>query len=131
MSERDEVTLRELLEARLEATEKALGLARVELERRLEGMNEFREQLRDQAARFITRDEFDMRMDAMVARREAGIHALEVKVEALVARMEADREVVCGRIDAAAKGKVSWGVALAVTLLSSLVLLLIVWVVTH
>ena len=39
--------------------EEARRLAKVEQDRRLESMNEFREQLKDQAATFITREYFD------------------------------------------------------------------------
>ena len=40
----------------IKSMQKALDLARKELDRRLEGMNEFREQLRMQASTFVTRD---------------------------------------------------------------------------
>ncbi len=90
-----DVTLREYLEARLEATEDALALARVELERRLASMNEFRDQLREQAAHFVTRE------------------ALEAQIRVLEARMEL-----------ATKGKVSWSVATIVIILTGLVVAL-------
>ena len=97
-----DVSLRDLFEARLAATEEALRVARIELERRLESMNEFREQLRTQASTFIARTEFDLR-----------IQRLEEMLKD------------------ARKGKVGWGTALAITVLTSLALSLIVWVVTH
>lgn len=37
-----------------------IALAREAMEKRLDGMNEFRDQLRDQAARFISRDELNV-----------------------------------------------------------------------
>ena len=45
---------------RLNAHEKALEIARREMERRLEGMNEFREQLNHQTATFLTRTEIGL-----------------------------------------------------------------------
>jgi len=41
-----------------EKNQEALKEARIEMNRRLEGMNEFREQLNEQAKTFIKRDEF-------------------------------------------------------------------------
>jgi hypothetical protein len=53
----DMVTLKEHLETRLDALDKSIAVATQALEKRLSGMNEFRDTLRDQAARFVTRDE--------------------------------------------------------------------------
>jgi len=48
---------------KLEEAEKALNMARQTLERRLEGMNEFRAQLKEQAGTFIIRSEFMATME--------------------------------------------------------------------
>lgn len=64
----EEISLKEYFDTRIEAVEKstvlafnaiqkATDLANENLKVRLENMNEFRESLKDQAARFITRDE--------------------------------------------------------------------------
>ena len=45
--------------------EEARRLAKVEQDRRLESMNEFRDQLKDQAATFITREYFDSVVDTL------------------------------------------------------------------
>jgi hypothetical protein len=45
------------LEEKLIASEKALNVANESMQSRLATMNEFRDQLKDQAARFVTRDE--------------------------------------------------------------------------
>ncbi|HOW77915.1 MAG TPA: hypothetical protein PK406_00555 [Verrucomicrobiota bacterium] len=55
----DPATQREL-DLRLAAMEKALDLARKQLEQRLDAMNEFRAQLRDQNATFVTRTEYEI-----------------------------------------------------------------------
>ena len=52
--------LKELFEQRVRALEKETGLVSNQMERRLEGMNEFRDQLKDQAATFITRKECEV-----------------------------------------------------------------------
>jgi hypothetical protein len=52
------VSLKEHIESRLSALEKAISEAKHDLEKRLEGMNEFRAQLKDQAYSFITRNEY-------------------------------------------------------------------------
>lgn len=54
-----EITLREYLDSKIQAIDKATILALSALEKRLESMNEFRDQLKDQASRFITREELN------------------------------------------------------------------------
>ena len=56
------VTLREFIEAKLAANERAVELAARSMEKRLDGMNEFRDTLRDQAARFVTREEVALQL---------------------------------------------------------------------
>jgi len=52
--------LKELINSRMRNIEQSTTLATNQMERRLEGMNEFRDQLKDQASRFITRAEYDI-----------------------------------------------------------------------
>ena len=49
----------EVLKARLDMMEKLTGKTEQELNRRLEGMNEFRSALKDQNSTFLTRLEYD------------------------------------------------------------------------
>ena len=51
---------KELFEKSQEAQDAATSLARLSMEKRLEGMNEFRDALKDQTKTFITRTEHDM-----------------------------------------------------------------------
>jgi len=53
------------LEEKLIAADKALEIAQKSMHDRLAGMNEFREQLKDQAGRFITRDELNLLIDKL------------------------------------------------------------------
>lgn len=47
---------------KISALEKATIVAATAMEKRLEGMNEFRDQLRDQTGTFVTRPEYDQQM---------------------------------------------------------------------
>ena len=51
-----EITLKEHFDTRLEEMDRRVDLQKVELERRLASMNEFREQLNRQAGTFLTRE---------------------------------------------------------------------------
>jgi hypothetical protein len=97
-----DVTLREYLEAKLESTERALALARSELDRRLESMNEFRLQMKDQASTFICREEY-----------------------------EAKHQLLIEKIEVAGAGKVPWGVTVALALASAGIVGLLVAFLTH
>lgn len=62
---RDGVSLREYIESRLDAIEKATTLAYDSMNKRLEGMNEFRDALKDQTGKFATRDEVKLVVDRL------------------------------------------------------------------
>jgi hypothetical protein len=53
----DGVSLREYIDLRFAHIEDATKLARESMEKRLDGMNEFRQTLRDQAGKFVTSSE--------------------------------------------------------------------------
>ena len=83
----------------LEATDRAMELARLSMEKRLDTMNEFRQALQDQTHNYTTRSEFAAAMktqadalavhcateaareDAQTERREAAISRLKEKME--------------------------------------------------
>jgi hypothetical protein len=67
-----DVPLKEHIERRLESVEQATTLAARALEKRLEGMNEFREALKNQSATFVTRAE----LTVQVAKCESDIRML-------------------------------------------------------
>jgi hypothetical protein len=52
---KDGITLKEYFDEKFRAADKALMLYNETMDKRLEGMNEFREALKDQTAKFITR----------------------------------------------------------------------------
>jgi predicted nuclease with TOPRIM domain len=59
------VTLKEHFECRLEAIEKSISVANDSMQVRLAGMNEFREALKDQASRLVTRDDLTNKFDGL------------------------------------------------------------------
>lgn len=65
------ITLKEHFESRLHAVERATDLAATAMDKRLNGMNEFRETLRDQASKFITREEMNAALKVVIADVEA------------------------------------------------------------
>ena len=52
-----QIFLEKIIDIRFSSIEKATDLARAGIEKRLDSMNEFRETLKDQVSRFITRTE--------------------------------------------------------------------------
>lgn len=55
-------------ELHVQYQKEAVDRAAIELRERLAAMNEFREQLKDQAARFITREEMVIQIDSLANR---------------------------------------------------------------
>lgn len=55
-----DIPIKDYFEMRIEALEKATTLAALQMDKRLEGMNEFRTQLKDQGQTFLTRAEMDI-----------------------------------------------------------------------
>jgi len=55
--------LREYMDIRFQSIEKSTCLAQDNLNRRIDGMNEFRNAMKDQAAKFITREELALMLD--------------------------------------------------------------------
>lgn len=67
-----------------ELNELAITKAENQVDRRLEGMNEFRDQLNKQAQTFVTRDIFDKYTSDMEAKIEIALASLSDKDEALI-----------------------------------------------
>ena len=59
MSPSEFVTLKEYFDYKFETVVRATDIAYESMEKRLDGMNEFRDTLRDQAAKFVTRTELE------------------------------------------------------------------------
>lgn len=73
------------MDIQLKNIEEATKLAHAGMEKRLEGMNEFRETLKDQAGKFVTRDELSAQLDKL----EGLIKSLELskaKLEGMASR---------------------------------------------
>ena len=67
------VTLKEHIETRLDALDKALNLAEKSMEKRLEGMNAFREQINKIEGTLVTRKELDLILSTILKDHRANI----------------------------------------------------------
>jgi len=74
--------------------EKNTALARVQMEKRLEGMNEFRDQLKDQAGTFIPRSEVEQRFSDIYS----CVKRMETAVATVNGKMSQD-DVFRGQLD--------------------------------
>ena len=87
------------------AADKATAKAENAMERRLEGMNEFRGQLKDQASTFIGRLEYEAKHDLLTAKYEASVILLSDKIHALNERMNIIASVQASGVAANAGAK--------------------------
>lgn len=62
---RDTVPLRIYMESLINNIKESVSLAYLSMEKRLESMNEFRDTLKDQASRFVTRDEMTAKIEIL------------------------------------------------------------------
>jgi outer membrane PBP1 activator LpoA protein len=60
-----------LFETRIQALEKTTSIAASQMEKRLESMNEFRQQLKDQSNTFVTRNEHQFVLDDIRSLRDS------------------------------------------------------------
>ncbi len=90
--------MKDMVEAAFETSKEAVAKAETSVDKRLEGMNEFRDQLSDQATRFVTNDQ---------------LMALADKLEASINRNREDLDGLSKRIDlregAIAGSRITWG----------------------
>lgn len=82
--DKDIAFLKELFETKLEAIDKATFLANDTLKARLEQMNEFRNQLKDQAASFATRNEVDLKISSIEKNRRDSVSLILAVIALLV-----------------------------------------------
>jgi len=117
-----EIGLKEYFEARLAALEKAIETARVGMEKRLDGMNEFRDALKDQNARSPSREEVERRIDVVEANMCASVEAVEKDIKELM-KFKNQMEGVASQKDvSSARGIAFAGLAIALfNLISKLV----------
>jgi len=77
------VAVEKLLNVQIQGQRDAINVAKVEMERRLEAMNEFRAQLSTQASTFISRSEMELRMEKLDERNRLTLAPILEKVEAI------------------------------------------------
>src|ERR1039458_5855217 len=81
----DKISIRDYVDTRIEAVNAATKIAYTSMDSRLLGMNEFRNQLKDQTATFINRNEFN----TTLSKHEDDIGLLRVSSERMVTKMAA------------------------------------------
>jgi hypothetical protein len=84
VSRSDFVALREYIDIRFEAQEKAVAKAEVASEKRFDSVNEFRRQLADQTATFLTRTEYKTELAGLVEK----VNALAKRVDEAESRSQ-------------------------------------------
>ena len=82
-TQQDGVSLKEYFDARFDAMDKALELAQRTNDVRLEGMNEFRNAMKDQTGHFVTRTEADLKINNIAAELKAEQAAVCADIELL------------------------------------------------
>jgi hypothetical protein len=91
-----------LSEERFSARDRALTVALAAMDRRLEGMNEFRDALRDQTIRFLSRDEYTTAHEVIVRNMELArleLSKYAVRVDELDKASSMDRAQLDKRLD--------------------------------
>jgi uncharacterized DUF497 family protein len=90
------------VQAALESAEKAAALARTAAEKRFEAVNEFRGQLSDQAATFISRSEADIRITSLAEKLESETSRYRATIGELELRLTSRLDKAGGEIIGAA-----------------------------
>ena len=85
MKEQNNISLKEYFDTVINSVKESIKTAYDGMEKRLEGMNEFRDSLKDQAARFITRDELDTKLAAIDKGKKENITLIVATLGLLVA----------------------------------------------
>jgi len=70
------ISLKEYMESRLEAMNKAVYVANAVMEKRLDSMNEFRESLRDATQTYATKNEVDLKLDSLYKNKKDSLALL-------------------------------------------------------
>lgn len=79
----DSVSLKDYFEEKFSLLEKATNLANDNLKVRLESMNEFRSQMKDQTGTFVTKSELNAKLDSLEKSRRDNI-ALWISIVSLI-----------------------------------------------
>lgn len=82
------------LDRRFADVKERVDVARRANDDRFDSVNEFRGQLADSQARFLTRDEYGVQHAALIERFEAGRHDVDARIDNILKRQEEDRAVV-------------------------------------
>jgi hypothetical protein len=92
----DTVTLREYVDSRFEAQEKAVDAALAASDRRLDGMNEFRKSLEDMSRVQMPRSEAEQQFNTLSQKIELNRETINKKTDDLTKRLDARDEQARG-----------------------------------
>ena len=112
----------------LEGAEKAVGKAETANERRLDSVNEFRQQLGDQTASFITRNEYSAAHQSLTDKLDTATRALTERLGALELRLTSRLDTGAGRdsgqdaVRAGTRANIATGVAILAVIVSVIIL---------
>lgn len=101
---RDLDALKEHVRESRAADQKALDVAVSAMDKRLDGMNEFRDTLRDQSTRFVTREEMASQLATLISDRKTIIEGVDGKVERNTATIDR-HEITLAALAAGSSGK--------------------------
>jgi hypothetical protein len=110
----DGVSLKEYVDLRFTANQQAIEKAERTMNTRLEGMNEFRDTLKDQASRFLTREEVRLMIEP--------INTLVLKNDEKISSLELTRAELAGKASQASV-YIAWlisGIGIALSVLKLL-----------
>ncbi len=102
------VTMREYIDLRFADFQRAIDKAETAMTARLAGMNEFRDQLRDQASKFVTRAELDIHLQT---------------IQCAIDDLKKSRDQQTGRVGASAV-YIAYGISAVSLILAALAILL-------
>ena len=66
----ENISLKEFITDKFQTLEKNMDLSRISMDKRLDGMNEFRQQLKDQNGTFITKTDYEGRHQTLETKIE-------------------------------------------------------------
>ena len=87
-------SMRVMVETAFSTAQTAIDKAEAATDRRLEGMNEFRDSLSDQASRFVTKEQIDLlvgKIEAEIARNREDLDALAKRIDIRQGQLEGSK----------------------------------------
>lgn len=123
LARENSAALKELIEAKLEASQKAVTTANVANEKRFESVNEFRAQLNDMIRVLLPRSEADAKLAALDARTADNKDAIAILVAQLAGNTGTDAGVQQSRNDL--RANIAIGISVGMGLLTMVTMIIV------